>query len=81
MSKESLIQDEYLSEFTCPKCGGHTLRADVVLGADVTHFEDEEPFYEIPYDQEHYIMSYWCGDCFWETKEQSVVMNHMKSDC
>ena len=68
------------TQFTCPDCGGHSLKAKVECDAVVTGFDDLTTYFifDEKTEQEHAVALFFCDDCEWNTDEESDVRDYVK---
>jgi hypothetical protein len=69
-----------LREFTCPSCGGHTLKAKIECDASITGFDDLTAYFRLDeaQDQEYAIALFFCNDCQWNCDEESEARDYMR---
>jgi hypothetical protein len=84
MKKEpvnSVNEKPIYTQFTCPDCGGHTLRSVVETYATITGFGDEAVFYVLDDEEKQYheIAYFFCSNfCNWDSDKESEVRDYVK---
>jgi hypothetical protein len=83
MPKESVSpvnENPFLGEFTCPDCGGHTLKAKIECDASIGGFDDITTYFRLDeaQDQEYAITLFFCNDCQWNCDDESQARDYVK---
>ena len=79
-SAAPITEQPIYTQFTCPDCGGHFLKAKVECDANVTGFDDRAAYFILDKEQEPAldVALFFCQDCDWNTDEESFVRDYMK---
>lgn len=81
MTRESLTpinEKPIITQFTCPNCAGHSLKAIVEFDAEINSVDDEGAYFTVNEAMEPDVALFYCPDCNWDTKNQPSVLEYIK---
>ena len=81
MARESLTpinEKPICTQFTCPNCAGHSLKAIVEFDAEINSVDDECAYFTVNEAMEPDVAQFYSPYCDWYCDRQSLVVDYMK---